>query len=75
MNPSTPTAPRKILGKLLVATLAALAASAAFAGSVTYAYDNLGRLAKATYSNGTVITYTYDAAGNRSAVVVTGAAS
>jgi YD repeat-containing protein len=32
--------------------------------SVEYTYDDLGRLIRAEYSNGTVITYTYDAAGN-----------
>ena len=46
---------------------------AAYAGSATHAYDSLGRLSKVTYSNGTVITYTYDAAGNRTAVVTAGA--
>lgn len=51
----------------------ALAASAAFAGSAVYAYDNLGRLSRATYSNGVVIVYAYDAAGNRTSVVITGA--
>lgn len=48
---------------------------AAQAGSATHTYDSLGRLAKVTYSNGTVITYTYDAAGNRTSVVTTGAPS
>jgi YD repeat-containing protein len=36
-----------------------------FAETVTYQYDDLYRLIKATYSDGTVIEYTYDAAGNR----------
>ncbi len=63
-------------GRLVVAVFtagAALAASAAFAGSVVYAYDNLGRLSRAAYSNGVVIVYAYDAAGNRTSVVTTGA--
>jgi YD repeat-containing protein len=34
-------------------------------GSVTYEYDGLGRVTKATYSNGTMVTYSYDAADNR----------
>jgi YD repeat-containing protein len=38
-----------------------------------HTYDALGRLTKVTYSNGVVITYVYDAAGNRTSVVVTGA--
>ena len=32
--------------------------------TVTYTYDNAGRLVSAAYSNGLVISYTYDAAGN-----------
>ncbi len=36
-----------------------------FAESITYEYDDLYRLIKATYSDGTVIEYLYDAAGNR----------
>lgn len=50
-----------------------LLSGSALAGSVSYTYDVLGRLAKATYSNGVVITYSYDAAGNRTSTVVTGA--
>lgn len=41
--------------------------------SVSYTYDSQGRLATATYISGTgtstVVTYTYDAAGNRTSVV------
>jgi len=40
-----------------------------FAETVTYEYDDLYRLKKATYSDGTVIEYTYDAAGNRQSVI------
>jgi YD repeat-containing protein len=40
-----------------------------FAAIVTYQYDDLYRLIKATYSDGTVIEYTYDAAGNRHSVI------
>lgn len=42
-----------------------------FAGtkpSKTYEYDALHRLVKAQYSNGKIITYTYDAAGNITSV-------
>lgn len=46
-----------------------------YAGSVAYTYDSLGRLVQASYSNGVVITYVYDAAGNRSSYTVTGAPS
>ncbi|MBS0553451.1 MAG: RHS repeat protein [Proteobacteria bacterium] len=44
----------------------------ALAGAVSYTYDTLGRLKTATYSNGVVVTYTYDAAGNRVSQVTTG---
>jgi YD repeat-containing protein len=47
--------------------------SAALAGSATYLYDSLGRLTQVTYSNGTVIKYAYDSAGNRTSTVITGA--
>ncbi|WP_238947603.1 RHS repeat domain-containing protein [Caldimonas brevitalea] len=40
---------------------------------MTYTYDTLGRVKTVTYSNGVVITYTYDAAGNRTSVVTAGA--
>lgn len=39
--------------------------------SLTYGYDSRGRLHTVTYQNGTVITYNYDACGNRTSVVTT----
>lgn len=39
--------------------------SVTFAGTITYQYDSLNRLIGVTYPDGTVIQYTYDAAGNR----------
>lgn len=60
-------------GILILGFLAALASVSASAGTVTYTYDVLGRLATATYSTGAVITYSYDATGNRTSVVTTGA--
>lgn len=39
--------------------------------SETYSYDALGRVEKVTYSNGATVAYTYDAAGNRKAVLRT----
>lgn len=41
------------------------------AASVTYEHDARGRLVKATYDDGTVVDYTYDANGNRQAAAVT----
>lgn len=61
--------------KLICGTVMSLVATVVFASSVVYTYDSLGRLSKATYSNGVVITYSYDAAGNRTSTVVTGAPS
>lgn len=42
----------------------------AWAGNVSYTYDDLNRLIRAEYDDGTVIEYTYDAAGNRLSQVV-----
>ena len=39
------------------------------ADTATYTYDNLGRIKTVTFTNGTVITYNYDAMGNRTSVV------
>ena len=39
--------------------------------SATYKYDNLHRLTRVVYDNGTVITYTYDEVGNRTRRVST----
>lgn len=47
--------------------------SPAWAGSVSYSYDTLGRITQAAYSTGVVIAYVYDAAGNRSSYVISGA--
>ena len=44
--------------------------TAAVAGTVTYAYDAQGRLVSAAYSDGTMICYHYDAAGNRTQYTV-----
>lgn len=41
-----------------------LTLSWALAGTVTYTYDEAGRLTKADYGRGKSITYTYDEAGN-----------
>ena len=53
---------------------AMLAGLPAYAGSVSFTYDALGRLASTVYSNGsstTTITYSYDPGGNRISVVTT----
>ena len=58
------------LGAVSGSTLLTVTAPAT--GSVTYTYDSQGRLASATYTSPTgsvTVTYSYDAAGNRTAVV------
>ncbi|WP_197523941.1 RHS repeat domain-containing protein [Cupriavidus sp. USMAHM13] len=58
----------------LGAAIFALSPLAHSANSVEYTYDPLGRLAKVVYNVGnkkTTITYSYDAAGNRTSVVST----
>jgi YD repeat-containing protein len=71
-----PLIARRLRRALSIATLGSLllcASGSALAGSVGYTYDTLGRLKTVTYSNGVVVTYTYDAAGNRSSRVTSGA--
>lgn len=41
-----------------------------FNTQITYTYDNLNRLAKIDYGNGTIIEYSYDAVGNRTAKII-----
>jgi len=43
-------------------------ASRAHAETATYLYDELGRLVRVTYSDGTIVVYRYDDAGNRTHV-------
>lgn len=56
------------------AALLALSSPSAYAASTDdYTYDTLGRVTKITYSDGvktTTVTYSYDAAGNRTSVVI-----
>jgi len=56
---------------LSLALLGVFLSSPALA-SVQYTYDTLGRVVSVTYDNGGQITYSYDAAGNRSATVASG---
>ena len=56
---------------LILAFLFAFAAVPSHASGITYTYDALGRVITATYDNGTVIFYNYDAAGNRTTQGVT----
>ena len=65
----------RALRAIVLASLFSLSIAAtppALAGTATYTYDPLGRVTQVSYSNGTVITYTYDAAGNRTRTVTRG---
>ena len=68
-----------MIGKLIKTLLCLTFAMAVFAsspghavsGSVTYIYDDLGRLVQISYDNGTIIQIDYDPAGNRTVRVIT----
>lgn len=57
------------LSKALVVVLL-LGGSAALAGDVSYEYDELNRLTRVDYEDGTSVSYSYDRAGNRLSRVV-----
>ena len=64
----------RMLSRTVLAACLCAVALAVHAGSVSYSYDALGRLASAVYTDGsatTTITYSYDAAGNRTTVATT----
>jgi YD repeat-containing protein len=60
---------RKKILLILVSLVVAAIALPCFGGSIIYRYDDLYRLIRATYPNGTVIEYTYDKACNRLGVI------
>lgn len=68
--------PVSLLTGLLV-TLGGVAgmATAVSATTITYTYDDLGRLRTVCYNSVKQITYSYDPAGNRTSVVTLGACS
>ncbi len=53
-----------MLGLLLVFLVIWVHPIAAESTTITYTYDDAGRLIRAAYGDGTIISYTYDAAGN-----------
>src|ERR1700712_1658490 len=58
---------RRLLAFVMLA--ASVAAMSPALAATTYVYDDLGRVTQVTYDNGRQVTYNYDAAGNRTAVV------
>ncbi|MBK6597528.1 MAG: RHS repeat protein [Proteobacteria bacterium] len=52
----------------LTVVLTSVIAAGALASTVTYTYDELGRLTTVLYDDGTTTNYALDAAGNRTAV-------
>ena len=62
---------RRLAFAQLVAGMGVLGAKDAWADVVQYTYDERGRIKTVTYSDGRSITYTYDAAGNRSQLIQT----
>jgi YD repeat-containing protein len=65
---ATRTAARRIFLACLLLPLLGSIFATAWADTVSYEYDSLGRLKKVTSSNGSVIDYTLDPAGNRTGV-------
>jgi YD repeat-containing protein len=55
----------KRVAAIALATMSIFCAGSVLAGDTTYVYDALGRVVEVTYPDGTVIAYSYDAAGNR----------
>lgn len=66
------TSPRviRMAWRVLFASLGLTLALSASASEITYQYTN-GRLTRLTYSDGTIVQYSYDANGNRMTKVVT----
>lgn len=63
---------RCLISTLLCASLALGVSRASFAATATYSYNSNDQLVQISYSNGTVVQYSYDANGNRvGATIVT----
>lgn len=62
-----------MIKRLLLSVLMVFATLTSLNAQTSYEYDNLYRLTKVTYPNGTSVSYTYDALGNRLSKSVSGA--
>ena len=58
--------------KKLLTIIILFCAVAATAQTTRYSNDNLNRLTRVTYANGTIVSYNYDANGNRISEIITG---
>lgn len=58
--------------KKLLTIIILFCAVAATAQTTRYSYDNLNRLTRVTYANGSIVSYNYDANGNRISEIITG---
>jgi YD repeat-containing protein len=56
---------------ILTCTLLSSGFAPAIADAMSYEYDELGRITKVIYDDGSVVVYAYDAAGNRTVVTAT----
>lgn len=61
--------PAKVLFAMCL--LASIAVPDAFGATISYSYDQLGRLTAVLYDNATCTAYTYDAVGNRTSQTTT----
>lgn len=58
----------RILRSAAFVALGVIGFTAPPAWAISYEYDELGRVVKVTYDNGSYVIYAYDAAGNRTTV-------
>lgn len=63
---------RVVVVAIAFSTIATVPAVPLLAGTISYSYDQLGRLSQVTYPGGAIIRYNYDPNGNRTSYVVTG---
>jgi YD repeat-containing protein len=56
---------QSVVRRTVTASLLLLSPVTGFAENISHTYDALNRLIRTDYGNGTIIEYTYDAAGNR----------
>ena len=59
-----------LLISLVVISLIVISFQASYSDTTNYIYDELNRLIRVEYGDGTIIEYIYDEAGNRSQVYV-----